>query len=85
MNPLWQQKQLNEFCKANRIHLTAYSPLASAGKSWGNNSVIDCDVLKDIAKSRGKTTAQVHPFIPNLHIYSTPQQHEYQSLYNVIS
>ncbi|KAI3696155.1 hypothetical protein L1987_79165 [Smallanthus sonchifolius] len=59
MNPLWQQKQLNEFCKENHILLTAYSPLASAGNSWGNNSVIGCDVLQDIAKSRGKTTAQI--------------------------
>ncbi|KAK1419782.1 hypothetical protein QVD17_29113 [Tagetes erecta] len=59
MNPLWQQKQLNEYCRANHIHLTAYSPLASAGNSWGNNSVIECDVLKDIAISRGKTTAQI--------------------------
>ncbi|KAI3696153.1 hypothetical protein L1987_79163 [Smallanthus sonchifolius] len=59
MNPLWQQKQLNEFCKENHILLTAYSPLASTGNSWGNNSVIGCDVLQDIAKSRGKTTAQI--------------------------
>ncbi|GJR12817.1 D-galacturonate reductase-like protein [Tanacetum coccineum] len=61
MNPLWHQKQLNKFCKENHILLTTYSPLASAGNSWGNNSVIRCDVLKDIAKSKGKTTAQVHP------------------------
>ncbi|KAD2393416.1 hypothetical protein E3N88_40393 [Mikania micrantha] len=59
MNPLWQQKELNEFCKQNHILLTAYSPLASAGNSWGNNSVIQCDVLQDIAKSKGKTTAQI--------------------------
>nr|XP_043637819.1 D-galacturonate reductase-like [Erigeron canadensis] len=59
MNPLWQQKQLKEFCKENDILVTAYSPLASAGNTWGNNSVIECDALKDIAKSKGKTTAQV--------------------------
>ncbi|KAI3696152.1 hypothetical protein L1987_79162 [Smallanthus sonchifolius] len=53
MNPLWQQKQLNEFCKENHILLTAYSPLASAGNSRGNNNVIGCDVLQDFAKSRG--------------------------------
>nr|BDE26435.1 aldo-keto reductase [Dahlia pinnata] len=59
MNPRWQQKQLNEFCKKNHILLTAYSPLASFGNYWGNNSVVECDVLQDIAKSRGKTTAQI--------------------------
>ncbi|KAK9059965.1 hypothetical protein SSX86_020669 [Deinandra increscens subsp. villosa] len=59
MNPLWQQIQLNEFCKQNHILLVAYSPLASVGNSWGNNSVIECGVLQDIAKSKGKTTAQI--------------------------
>ncbi|KAJ0677967.1 putative D-galacturonate reductase [Helianthus annuus] len=59
MNPLWQQKQLNKFCKEDHILLTAYSPLASFGNSWGNNSVVECNVLQDIAKSRGKTTAQI--------------------------
>ncbi|XP_076914069.1 D-galacturonate reductase-like isoform X2 [Bidens hawaiensis] len=59
MNPRWQQKQLNEFCKKNNILITAYSPLASFGNYWGNNSVVECDALQDIAKSRGKTTAQI--------------------------
>ncbi|KAI7741325.1 hypothetical protein M8C21_024492, partial [Ambrosia artemisiifolia] len=59
MNPLWQQNQLNEFCKKNHILLTAYSPLASVGNSWGNNSVVECEILQDIAKSKGKTTAQI--------------------------
>ncbi|XP_076891897.1 D-galacturonate reductase-like [Bidens hawaiensis] len=59
MNPRWQQKQLNEFCKKNNILITAYSPLASFGNFWGNNSVVECDALQDIAKSKGKTTAQI--------------------------
>lgn len=76
MNPLWQQKQLNEFCKENHILLTAYSPLASAGNAWGNNSVIECDVLRDIAQSKGKTTAQVLPFDQFYFSYSTLLQDE---------
>ncbi|KAJ0677966.1 putative D-galacturonate reductase [Helianthus annuus] len=60
MNPLWQQKKLNEFCKENGIVVTAYSPLGAAGNSaWGDNHVMECDVLQDIAKSKGKTVAQV--------------------------
>ncbi|XP_021997522.1 D-galacturonate reductase [Helianthus annuus] len=60
MNALWQQKKLNEFCKENGIVVTAYSPLGAAGNSaWGDNHVMECDVLQDIAKSKGKTVAQI--------------------------
>ncbi|XP_076935236.1 D-galacturonate reductase-like isoform X2 [Bidens hawaiensis] len=59
MNPLWQQKKINEFCKKNDILLTAYSPLGAFGTQWGHNRVMECDVLQDIAKSRGKTVAQI--------------------------
>ncbi|KAI7748567.1 hypothetical protein M8C21_000106 [Ambrosia artemisiifolia] len=59
MNPLWQQKNLNNFCKKNDILLTAYSPLGAFGTEWGHNRVMECDVLQDIAKSRGKTVAQI--------------------------
>ncbi|XP_071686420.1 D-galacturonate reductase-like [Rutidosis leptorrhynchoides] len=60
MNPLWQQKKLNKFCKENSILVTAYSPLGAVGNNaWGHNRVMECDILKDIAKSKGKTVAQV--------------------------
>ncbi|KAI3516864.1 hypothetical protein L1887_15971 [Cichorium endivia] len=59
MNPLWQQKQLNQYCKEHDILLTAYSPIGGIGNAWGDNRVIECDILKDIAKSKGKTTAQI--------------------------
>ncbi|KAI3516857.1 hypothetical protein L1887_15961 [Cichorium endivia] len=59
MNPLWQQKKLNEFCKKNDILLTAYSPLGASGTIWGHNRVLECDVLQDIAKYKGKTVAQI--------------------------
>ncbi|KAI3734175.1 hypothetical protein L6452_13639 [Arctium lappa] len=59
MNPLWQQKELNRFCKANSILLTAYSPLGAFSNPWGHNRVMESDVLQDIAKAKGKTIAQV--------------------------
>lgn len=59
MNPAWQQKKLIEFCKANSIIVTAYSPLGAKGTPWGSNHVMDNQVLKDIALARGKSVAQV--------------------------
>ncbi|XP_060969180.1 non-functional NADPH-dependent codeinone reductase 2 [Cannabis sativa] len=59
MNPTWQQKKLREFCSANNIVVTAYSPLGAKGTSWGTNKVWDNEVLVDIARARGKTVAQV--------------------------
>ncbi|KAK8601266.1 hypothetical protein V6N13_059012 [Hibiscus sabdariffa] len=59
LNPLWQQKKLREFCKANGILLTAYAPLGAQGTIWGSNRVLECEVLKKIAKEKGKTVAQI--------------------------
>ncbi|KAF4397250.1 hypothetical protein G4B88_009096 [Cannabis sativa] len=59
MSPIWQQKKLREFCNEKGIHITAYSPLGAFGTQWGDNSVIECDVLQEIANSKGKTTAQI--------------------------
>ncbi|XP_072973107.1 non-functional NADPH-dependent codeinone reductase 2-like [Typha angustifolia] len=55
MNPIWQQQKLREFCAEKGIVVTAYSPLGGQG----NMAVMDCEVLKEIAKARGKTVAQV--------------------------
>ena len=60
MNPLWQQKKLREFCKAKDIHITAFSPLGANGTMWGDNRILECDVLEEIAKAHGKTAAQVY-------------------------
>ncbi|KAA8529898.1 hypothetical protein F0562_034498 [Nyssa sinensis] len=59
MSPLWNQKKLLEYCKAKGIHITAYSPLGANGTKWGDNRIVECDVLQEIATARGKTTAQV--------------------------
>ncbi|KAK5838647.1 hypothetical protein PVK06_007381 [Gossypium arboreum] len=59
LNPLWQQKKLKDFCHVNGILLQAYSPLGAVGTKWGSNRVMECEVLKEIAKVKGKTVAQV--------------------------
>ncbi|GAB2297300.1 Non-functional NADPH-dependent codeinone reductase 2 [Dionaea muscipula] len=59
VNPFWQQKKLIEFCKANGVLVTAYSPLGAIGTFYGSNKVLECQVLKDIAKAKGKTIPQV--------------------------
>ncbi|XVE75127.1 hypothetical protein DITRI_Ditri12bG0071400 [Diplodiscus trichospermus] len=59
MNPLWRQNKLREFCQANGILLTAYSPLGANGTFWGSNRVLENEVLKEIAEAKGKTVAQV--------------------------
>ncbi|MCL7027039.1 hypothetical protein MKW94_006692 [Papaver nudicaule] len=59
MNPVWQNLKLRDFCKANSIILTAYSPLGAKGTPWGSNAVHEERVLHEIAESKGKTHAQV--------------------------
>ncbi|KAK6921581.1 NADP-dependent oxidoreductase domain [Dillenia turbinata] len=59
MNPLWRQKKLKEFCEEKGIHVSAYSPLGAAGTLWGCNRVMECEVLKQVARESGKTLAQV--------------------------
>lgn len=59
MSPLWHQNKLREFCKAMGIHVTAYSPLGAVGTYWGHDKVVSSDVITQIAKAKGKTTAQV--------------------------
>ncbi|XVF85527.1 hypothetical protein PTKIN_Ptkin17bG0124500 [Pterospermum kingtungense] len=59
INPLWQQEKIRKFCKEKGIIITAYSPLGAKGALWGKDWVMDCDVLKKIAQTKGKTIAQV--------------------------
>ncbi|CAL8994152.1 unnamed protein product [Prunus brigantina] len=59
MSPFWQQKKLRDFCKANGIVVTGFSPLGAMGTSWGTNHVMESKVLQDIGEARGKTIAQV--------------------------
>ncbi|KAH6815369.1 oxidoreductase superfamily protein [Perilla frutescens var. frutescens] len=57
--PAVNQKKLREFCKEKGIHVTAYSPLGANNTKWGDNRIVESDAIADIAKARGKTTAQV--------------------------
>ncbi|KAK9903868.1 hypothetical protein M0R45_000840 [Rubus argutus] len=59
MSPFWQQKKLRDFCKANGMVVTAFSPLGAIGTRCGTNSILESKVLKEIAEARGKTVAQV--------------------------
>lgn len=59
MHPLWQQKKLRDYCSRVNIHVSAYCPLGSFGSYYGSNAVMENTVIKDIAKSHGKTVAQV--------------------------
>ncbi|OMO53869.1 Aldo/keto reductase [Corchorus olitorius] len=58
LNPIWKQEKLSKFCKENGILLTAYAPLGAKGTIWGSNKVLECQVLNEIAKEKGKTVAQ---------------------------
>ena len=60
MNPTWRQTKLIEFCSANNIVVTAFSPFGSKGASWGSNQVMDSELLNDIARAHGKSVPQVH-------------------------
>ncbi|XP_042398293.1 deoxymugineic acid synthase 1-like [Zingiber officinale] len=59
VNPLFQQKKLREFCKAKGIQLCAYSPLGARGTAWGQDWVMECEILQQIAKAKGKTLPQI--------------------------
>nr|ACM44067.1 NADPH-dependent codeinone reductase-like protein [Papaver orientale] len=59
MSPIFQQKNLRAYCKANNIMITAYSVLGSRGAAWGSNAVMDSKVLHQIAVAIGKSVAQV--------------------------
>ena len=69
MSPLWHQNKLREFCKQKGIHITAYSPLGAVGTFWGHNKIVDSDVIAEIAKLKGKTSAQVNEIYYYLFIY----------------
>lgn len=63
LHPYLQQTKLISFCQTEGIAVTAYSPFgASSYKELGmdcGDNLLEEDVLKRIAKERGKTVAQV--------------------------
>lgn len=64
LHPYLHQEKLLEFCHKNDIHLTAYSPLGSGDRSSemkaeDEPSLLDNNVIKDIAQEHDITPAQV--------------------------
>jgi alcohol dehydrogenase (NADP+) len=64
LHPFLQQNKMLEYCQAENIYLTAYAPLGSsdrmqAMKGVDEPSLIENKVIVDIAKSHGKSPAQV--------------------------
>ncbi|XP_026451659.1 deoxymugineic acid synthase 1-like [Papaver somniferum] len=59
MNRVWQNLKWRDFCKANSIIVTAYSPLGARGNPWGSNALYEERILHEIAEAKGKTHAQV--------------------------
>ncbi|KAM0952838.1 putative D-galacturonate reductase [Dioscorea sansibarensis] len=59
MHPVWQQKELREYCRKKGIHVTAYSPIGGQDGELSRNMVMACDVLKQIAEAHAMTVAQV--------------------------
>ncbi|KAL8141854.1 hypothetical protein V2J09_014886 [Rumex salicifolius] len=59
MNPMWQQRELREFCKNKGIHVTAYCVLGANNTKWGDNRILGSESIQEIAQARGKTVAQV--------------------------
>ncbi|KAG8366222.1 hypothetical protein BUALT_Bualt17G0054100 [Buddleja alternifolia] len=59
MNPCWQQKRLINLCRNKGIVVTSFSPLGAVGTAWGSNRVVENEVLKQIAKDKGKSVPQI--------------------------
>ena len=47
--------------------MSAYSPLGAVGVLWGSNEVMECEEVKRIAQSMGKSIAQVNKLHYFLH------------------
>ncbi|KAL3834194.1 hypothetical protein ACJIZ3_008930 [Penstemon smallii] len=59
LNISWQQEKLLEFCRANGVHISAWSPLGSHGSYWGSHKVLESPVLQNIASAKEKSVAQI--------------------------
>ena len=64
MHPFLQQPELVRYCSENKIFLTAYSPLGSKDrpellKSADEASLLENEVIKNIADGKGCSPAQV--------------------------
>ena len=72
-HPYFNQSKLKTFCEERGIVLTAYSPLGAPARPWvtpDEPALLDDPKLVEIAKSLGKTSAQVIIRWQVKHIYS---------------
>ncbi|KAI3879594.1 hypothetical protein MKW92_017992 [Papaver armeniacum] len=54
MNPVWQNLKLRDFCKANSIILTSYSPLGGKGTPWGPMQSTRSEFCMKLLRLKGK-------------------------------
>eukprot|EP00252_Welwitschia_mirabilis_P008434 TRINITY_DN20266_c0_g2_i1.p1 TRINITY_DN20266_c0_g2~~TRINITY_DN20266_c0_g2_i1.p1 ORF type:complete len:335 (+),score=57.77 TRINITY_DN20266_c0_g2_i1:224-1228(+) len=62
MHPMWQQKNLREYCNNKGIHVTAYSPLGIPGTPFSEKASVgflDHPLVLSVASKHSKTPAQV--------------------------
>lgn len=64
VNPYFQQDAMLEFCQANSVHMTAYSPLGSFDRPVGMKGkdepvLFDDSVLNELADRKGISVAQL--------------------------
>ncbi|XP_052186329.1 NADPH-dependent aldo-keto reductase, chloroplastic-like [Diospyros lotus] len=59
MHPMFRQRKVREFCRENKIHVSAYSPLGGPGNAWGSTAVVSHPIIQSIALKHKATPPQV--------------------------
>ncbi|GMH30867.1 hypothetical protein Nepgr_032710 [Nepenthes gracilis] len=64
-HPSWQQSKLHEFCKANGVHFSSYSPFSSPGTTWLMGNAWGCGKQLKHYPTFGKngTTIAIQSFV----------------------
>jgi diketogulonate reductase-like aldo/keto reductase len=58
-HPLWQQKKLWPYMKAEGIHLTGYSPIGSSNSKFATINVLELPTITRLAEKYNKSPAQI--------------------------
>ncbi|KAI5074211.1 hypothetical protein GOP47_0010172 [Adiantum capillus-veneris] len=59
IHPLWQQKELREFCHMQGVHVSAWSPLGAPGTKYGSDEVLTHPTIAHLAHLKSKSTSQI--------------------------